>query len=132
MATTDFRILGPLEVVDAGQLVRLAGARQRALLAILLLGAGEAISSDRPIDELWDEEPPDAGSAALRVRISQLRRLGPAGELVVTRPLGYALAGAPERVDLRASSGWSRRATGPRQRRSRGCRGQRARPWSVG
>ena len=101
MATTDFRILGPLEVVDAGQLVRLAGARQRALLAILLLRVGEAISSDRPIDELWDEEPPDAGSAALRVRISQRRRLGPAGELLVTRPPGYALAVAPERVDLR-------------------------------
>ena len=102
MATTDFRILGPLEVVEEGQLVPLAGARQRALLAILLLHAGEAISSDRLIDELWGEEPPDAGSAALRVRISQLRRaLGPAGELLVTRPPGYALALAPEQVDLR-------------------------------
>lgn len=102
VATTDFRILGPLEVVEGGQLVRLSGARQRALLAILLLHVGEAISSDRLMDELWGDEPPDAGSAALRVRISQLRRaLGPAGELLVTRPPGYALAVAPEQVDLR-------------------------------
>jgi DNA-binding SARP family transcriptional activator len=102
VATTDFRILGPLEVIEAGQLVPLPGARQRALLAILLLHVGEALSSDRLIDELWGEEPPEAGSVALRVRISQLRRaLGPAGELLVTRPPGYALAAAPEQVDLR-------------------------------
>jgi DNA-binding SARP family transcriptional activator len=102
VATTDFRILGPLEVIEGGQLVPLAGARQRALLAILLLHVGEALSSDRLIDELWGEEPPEAGSAALRVRISQLRRaLGPAGELLVTRPPGYALTAAPEQVDLR-------------------------------
>jgi DNA-binding SARP family transcriptional activator len=102
VATTDFRILGPLEVIEGGQLVPLAGARQRALLAILLLHVGEALSSDRLIDELWGEEPPEAGSAALRVRISQLRRaLGPAGALLVTRPPGYALAAAPEQVDLR-------------------------------
>jgi DNA-binding SARP family transcriptional activator len=102
VATTDFRILGPLEVIEAGQLVPLAGARQRALLAILVLHVGEALSSDRLIDELWGEEPPEAGSAALRVRVSQLRRaLGPAGELLVTRPPGYALAAAPEQVDLR-------------------------------
>jgi DNA-binding SARP family transcriptional activator len=102
VATTDFRILGPLEVVEGGELVRLTGARQRALLAILLLHVGEAVSSDRLMEELWGEDPPDAGSAALRVRISQLRRaLGPAGALLVTRPPGYALALAPEQVDLR-------------------------------
>ena len=102
MATTDFRILGPLEVVQGGQLVHLTGARQRALLAILLLHVGEAVSSDRLIDELWGDDPPQTGSAALRVRISQLRRaLGPVGELLVTRPPGYAMALAPEQVDLR-------------------------------
>ncbi len=102
MATTEFRILGPLEVAEGGQLLSLPGARQRALLAILLLHAGEVVSSDRLMDEVWGEDAPDAGSAALRVRVSQLRRaLGPAGELLVTRPPGYALALAPEQVDLR-------------------------------
>jgi DNA-binding SARP family transcriptional activator len=102
VATTDFRILGPLEVAHDGEAVRLAGSRQRALLAILLLHAGEAVSTDRLIDELWGDEPPDAGPTALRVRISQLRRaLGPAGDLLVTRPPGYALALTPEQLDLR-------------------------------
>ena len=110
VATTDFRILGPLEVVARqGSSSALAGARQRALLAILLLHVGEAVSSDRLIDELWGDEPPEAGSAALRVRVSQLRRaLGPAGELLVTRPPGYALRLAPGELDLRASRGWAR------------------------
>ena len=49
VAATDFRILGPLEVAEGGRPVGLAGARQRALLAILLLHAGEAVSS-RPAD----------------------------------------------------------------------------------
>ena len=102
MATTDFRILGPLEVAEGGQPVSLTGARQRALLAILLLHAGETVSTDRLIDELWGDDPPAAGFAALRVRVSQLRRaLGPAGELLVTRAPGYALALAPEQLDLR-------------------------------
>ncbi len=99
---TDFRILGPLEVAQSGQLVSLTGARQRALLAILLLHVGEAVSTDRLIDELWGDEPPETGSTALRVRVSQLRRaLGPAGELLVTRSPGYAMALAPEQLDLR-------------------------------
>jgi DNA-binding SARP family transcriptional activator len=101
VATTDFRILGPLEVAEGGRLVGLSGARQRALLAILLLHVGEAVSTDRLIDELWGDAPPAAGSAALRVRISQLRRaLGPAGALLVTRPPGYAMALSPEQLDL--------------------------------
>ena len=99
---TDFRILGPLEVAVGGQPLSLAGARQRALLAILLLHAGETVSTDRLIDELWGDDPPEAGSAALRVRISQLRRvLGAAGELLVTRTPGYAMALAPDQLDLR-------------------------------
>jgi DNA-binding SARP family transcriptional activator len=102
VAVREFRILGPLEVAQDGQLVGLAGARQRALLAILLLHVGEAVSTDRLIEELWGDEPPEAGPVALRVRVSQLRRaLGPAGELLVTRPPGYALALAPEQLDLR-------------------------------
>jgi DNA-binding SARP family transcriptional activator len=43
----EFRILGPLEVEDEGRAVELGGARQRALLAILLLHRGEVVSADR-------------------------------------------------------------------------------------
>ena len=49
----EFRILGPLEVVDADRPLPLGGERQRALLALLLTRANEVVSTDRLIDELW-------------------------------------------------------------------------------
>ena len=54
----DYRILGPLEVCQDGRVLRLGGDKQRALLAILLLQAGEVVSADRLIDGLWGERPP--------------------------------------------------------------------------
>jgi DNA-binding SARP family transcriptional activator len=46
----EFRILGPLEVRQEGRPVHIRGAKERALLALLLLHAGEAVSVDRLID----------------------------------------------------------------------------------
>ena len=98
----DFRILGPLEVWHEGRQVAVAGARQRELLAVLLLHAGEAVSTDRLMDHLWGERQPAAGTTALRVRVSQLRKaLGAGGDALVTRPPGYALVVDPDRYDLR-------------------------------
>jgi DNA-binding SARP family transcriptional activator len=97
----DFRILGPLEIWDEGAEMRLSGDRQRALLAILLLHAGEAVSSDRLMDDLWGDAPPAAGGTALRVRVSQLRKaLGDDGELITSRAHGYALSIEPGQLDL--------------------------------
>jgi YVTN family beta-propeller protein len=97
----EFRILGPLEVADGDVVVPLGGARQRALLAILLLNANEVVSSDRLIDELWGERSPDSGRTALQVRVSQLRKaLGRAGAALLTRPPGYVLELDPEQLDL--------------------------------
>jgi DNA-binding SARP family transcriptional activator len=98
---SDFRILGPLEVWHAGRRVEVAGARQRALLSVLLLQAGVVASTDRLVDEVWGEDPPAAGATALRVRISQLRRsLGPVGDLLVTQAPGYLVRLQPDQLDL--------------------------------
>ncbi len=97
----DFRILGPLEVADGDSLMALPGAKQRALLAILLLRVNEVVSADRLIDDLWGERSPDSGRTALQVRISQLRKaLGPAGQVLITRPAGYILKLDPHQLDL--------------------------------
>jgi DNA-binding SARP family transcriptional activator len=101
----EFRILGPLEVLDEGRLVRLGGGKQRALLAMFLLHRGETLSTDRLIDELWGERPPATAAKALQVHISRLRKaLGledhDSGVVVVTREHGYELKLDPECLDV--------------------------------
>ena len=46
----EFRVLGPLEVRDTDRSLALAGAKQRALLALLLLKANRVVSRERLID----------------------------------------------------------------------------------
>jgi DNA-binding SARP family transcriptional activator len=86
----EFRILGPLEVFDDGTPVRLSGRNQRALLALLLLNAGEVVSTDRLIDGLWGEDPPRTAPTSLQNAVSQLRKLLSA-ERIVTKAPGYVL-----------------------------------------
>jgi DNA-binding SARP family transcriptional activator len=94
----DFRILGPLEAVQEGEAVTLGGQKQRALLAALLVRAGEVVSTDRLIDDLWGEEPPRTAATSLQNFVSQLRKvLG--SDVLVTRPPGYVLDVAREAVD---------------------------------
>src|SRR5712691_7002001 len=86
----EFRILGPLEVLTDGQAVELGGPKQRALLALLLLEANRVVSSDRLIDALWEDEPPETAQKALQVYVSQLRKLL-GKERLQTRAPGYLL-----------------------------------------
>jgi DNA-binding SARP family transcriptional activator len=95
----EFRILGPLEVVENGQALDLGGQKQRALLAILLLYAGEVVSTDRLIDALWADEPPETGRKALQVYVSGLRKLL-GRERIETRPPGYRLRLEQGELDL--------------------------------
>jgi DNA-binding SARP family transcriptional activator len=97
----DFGILGPLEVSDEGRVLPVGGTKQRALLALLLLHANQVVASDRLIDELWGDEPPESGTAALQVRISKLRKaLGAGGEAIVTRAPGYVMHVGSDQLDL--------------------------------
>ena len=86
----EFGILGPLAVWRDGGEVELGAAKQRALLAVMLLHAGETMSTERLVDALWGEKPPVTAVKALQVYISQLRKTLGEG-VVVTRPLGYVV-----------------------------------------
>ena len=95
----DFRILGPLEVVEGEAGLPLGGRNQRALLALLLLNVGEVVPTDRMIDALWGENPPRTALTSLQNSVSQLRKLlGP--ERLVTKPPGYVLRLQDDRVDV--------------------------------
>jgi predicted ATPase/DNA-binding SARP family transcriptional activator len=97
----EFWVLGPLQVLQEGQTVRITGPRERALLAALLLRPGEAVSTDRLIDLLWGDAAPGNAANALQAVVTRLRKaLGPHGrDLLVTRTPGYALAVDPDQVD---------------------------------
>ena len=95
----EFRILGPLEVEDEGRLLKLGGAQQRAVLALLLLHANDVVPRERLIDELWGGEPPDTARTALQVHVSQLRKLL-GSDRIETRSPGYALHVEPGELDL--------------------------------
>jgi DNA-binding SARP family transcriptional activator len=94
----EFRILGPLEVVEDGRALSLGSRKQRALLALLLLHAGKVVSRDRLIDDLWHGEPPAAAETTLRSHISRLRSALGASRLLSRAP-GYTLVLAPEELD---------------------------------
>ena len=81
----EYRILGPLEVFDAGILLAVGGPRHRRLLVVLLLNAGEVVSSERLISALWGEDAPNSASAMLHVRVSEIRTALRGGEQTETR-----------------------------------------------
>jgi DNA-binding SARP family transcriptional activator len=102
-----FRILGPLEVLDDGRPLTLGGAKQRALLAVLLLHAGQVVPLERLVDELWGEDPPERAAHILQVHVANLRKvLEPArarraaGGVLRTRPPGYLVEVGPDELDL--------------------------------
>ncbi|MFW6204446.1 MAG: BTAD domain-containing putative transcriptional regulator [Actinomycetota bacterium] len=102
----EFRILGPLEVVDAQGPVDLPRGRGRGLLALLILHAGQVVPAERLVDELWNGMPPPTAMTALHGLVSTLRRRleprrhhGENAALLQTRPPGYLLAAEPEQID---------------------------------
>jgi DNA-binding SARP family transcriptional activator len=94
----EFRVLGPLEAIDQGGKLPLGGPRQRLVLAYLLLEANRVVPTDRLIERIWGEEPPEAARSALFAYISRLKKLLGASR-IQARPPGYVLVAEPAEVD---------------------------------
>ena len=111
----EFRLLGPIEVRSRGEPLSLGGPKQRALLALLLVEAGRAVSTDRIVDALWGEHPPRTAQTSLQNFVSQLRKLlGP--EVLVTKPPGYLLRARPDTDRVHELVGEARAAASPEER----------------
>ncbi len=91
----ELRILGPLEAVRDGQQLPLGGARQRTVLARLIVDAGRVVSTDALIDAVWDSAPPATAVKTLQKYVSELRKVLHRGgsEVLVSRHGGYAIIG---------------------------------------
>jgi YVTN family beta-propeller protein len=91
----DVNILGPFDVRDReGRQIRLPAGRELSLVALLLINRGEVVSTDRIVDVLWGNRPPETAAKAVQGYVSHLRRvldLGDGSDVVVTRAPGYAL-----------------------------------------
>ncbi|MEA2010941.1 MAG: BTAD domain-containing putative transcriptional regulator [Actinomycetota bacterium] len=99
----DLRVLGPIEVADEDGAVPIGGPRQRLVLALLILNAGETVSTDRLVDGVWGDDPPDAARRTVQAYVSNLRKELEAirPETLVARSPGYALIVDAQSVDAR-------------------------------
>jgi DNA-binding SARP family transcriptional activator/streptogramin lyase len=97
----EFRILGPLEVLDDGRPLALGRLKERIVLAVLLLHANEFVSRERLIDELWGVAPPATARKAVNVYVSKLRKTlsGNAHDPIATADGGYRLVVDPDLLD---------------------------------
>jgi DNA-binding SARP family transcriptional activator len=96
----EFRILGPIEVAGDKGPVRLGGLKQRATLAILLLSANRIVSVERLADDLYAGAPPTTAVTQVQRQISGLRKTLGSASTIETRPPGYVIRLASERLDL--------------------------------
>ena len=94
-----FRILGPLEARAGARPVSIGAAKPRALLGTLLLHANEVVSTDRLVDELWGEQPPQTAAKLVQGYVHALRReLG--ADTVRTVAPGYRIEVDRDELDL--------------------------------
>src|SRR5262245_43623137 len=94
----EFGVLGPLAVWQDGRELPLGAPQQRAVLAVLLIHAGEVVPTSRLVDALWGERPPERSVKTVQVYVSQLRKVLGEG-IIETRPAGYIVRIEPRALD---------------------------------
>ena len=101
-----FGVLGPLQVLRDNQPVVLGGARQRAVLARLLLAPDRVVSRSALVEAVWGESPPPGYAPTLQTYVFHLREAleperarGAAAKVLVTESGGYRLVVTNGRVD---------------------------------
>ena len=107
-------MLGPLEVAGPDGRVRIGGAKERLVLALLVLRAGEVVSRDALVDALWGDDPPATAVKTLQGHVARVRR--------ALEAAGHGGGPGDPRAGLRAvrSGRFDRRRPGSSAMRRRG------------
>ncbi|WP_037266351.1 BTAD domain-containing putative transcriptional regulator [Kibdelosporangium aridum] len=103
MTAVEFGLLGAIEARVDGQQIELGHARQRHVLAALLVDADRLVPIADLAARIWGEQTPHSGLTPLYGYLSRLRQvLAPAERSVriVRQPGGYMAAVNPANVDL--------------------------------
>ncbi len=100
---TKFRLLGPLEVRVDEEWRGINAPKWRSVLATLLISAGQIVSVDTLIDEVWDGTAPTKAGNLISIYVLRLRRMlgEDGGKLLVTRSPGYQLRVGTADTDVR-------------------------------
>ncbi|WP_406318564.1 tetratricopeptide repeat protein [Streptosporangium sp. NBC_01639] len=104
----EFRLLGGVEVLLDGRHIEIGHARQRCVLAALLVEAGRCIPIDQLLDRVWADCSPRRGRETLYSYLSRLRRSLAAtdGARIARRAGGYTIEVDPSTVDLHRFQDW--------------------------
>ncbi|WP_327725088.1 AfsR/SARP family transcriptional regulator [Streptomyces europaeiscabiei] len=98
-----FKILGPLSVTANGRALTVGGARQRTVLALLLLNPGRIVPVDTLVDAVWNSGPPATARTQIAIVIAALRKTfkaeGVTEDIIVTAHPGYVLRSEGHAVD---------------------------------
>src|SRR5580693_270005 len=96
-----FRLLGPLEIRDGEDWRGIGAPKWRAVLAALLINAGQIVPADALINEVWGDTPPAKAGNLISIYVLRLRRLlGDTDSTVLaTRAPGYLLRLRPGDTD---------------------------------
>ncbi|MGH7192289.1 MAG: AfsR/SARP family transcriptional regulator, partial [Candidatus Saccharimonadales bacterium] len=98
---TEFWLLGPLTVRSGTAVVPVPQGKQRAVLAALLLSAGQVVSIDELAVAMWGAQSPPTARVAIQNHVMRLRRsLADAGSRIRTHPPGYLIRVEADEVDV--------------------------------
>ncbi|MGB9225805.1 BTAD domain-containing putative transcriptional regulator [Mycobacterium sp.] len=100
-----FGVLGPLQMLSNGTLVPLGPAKQRAVMAMLVINRNRPVSVDSLVDAVWDDSPVPAARTSIQSHVSNLRRLlrtagGEPYQMLTSAPPGYQLSVADADCDV--------------------------------
>ncbi|MFD4675490.1 BTAD domain-containing putative transcriptional regulator [Lentzea sp. NPDC058450] len=96
----EFGLLGDVEVRVGGRPVDAGHARQRSVLAVLLVEAGRLVPVDVLVERVWGTRAPHRARNAVAGYVSRLRQVLTDGVRIVGRQGGYVLTADPMSVDL--------------------------------
>lgn len=95
-----FRVLGPLRAFRGELEVPLGAAKQRAVLAVLLMRAGRCAGRDEIVAAVWGAQAPDSATSLVATYVAGLRRALEPSQLITSAPGGYLLRAEPDQLDL--------------------------------